>query len=434
MENAGHRRPVWSKFATTFAIIVLAGTLTSCGGGTSCKADDSQENTATSWSGCVSTGKVFTGIEVPPRSEITVTAEGRIDFGGGFLFWGPPVLDPNGDGTDAPDDYPAPDLDRNSLICEVGGSQYQCGDKYKFNPPERAELILYVNDLNRGDNEGAWTVTVTVNVEEQDDDQIPVPDVTRRYEQFPVVDHVVQTGLKIEQGSTVITDAKGLLNFGCPVSGCVYDADGLTDTPAGSGFLEPRLDRFSLVFGVGGHWYQGGVHERNVISETGLLRVGPNDSELQIRDNAAGWTVSITVVPPGGSEEFDPTSWAKVGSVTDQKVTGSTGQDTIIRQGEAIKVDARGTINVRPWLAQPNGEGTPAPREFPAPGLSKYSLVLQIGDFFYQGGADEWVVPFAPGKLTLWVNDEVPGDNVGAGETPEGWIVSYTIYEPPEAE
>jgi hypothetical protein len=363
-----------------------------------------------------------------------VKAKGKVNFGGGFFGFGAPVLDANGDGDPAPDDYPAPRLKKNSLICELGGDKSQCGMERKLYPDERAELILYPNDLHAEDNGGAWTVHIEV-IRPDSHDVPPETGVTRKYQAFPVQDHIVETDIQVEGGSTVITEAPGKIDFGCLASGCIYDADGNPNNVAGQGHPFPRGTELSLVFAVGGEWYQGGVSESQAVNETGELRITPNDSFTAMGDNSRGWTVSITVVPPGATDQFDPAGqWARVGHF-EKTVTRLTGTDIVVQAGTAIKVDASGEIDVccAPFQSRfqlPDGEHDWAPDDFPAPGLRKYSLIVQVGQQFYQAGANAWVVPLNTGRVQLMVNDPVWDDNVGGRESRDGWTVSLTTYEP----
>ncbi len=105
---------------------------------------------------------VHTGIAVRVGDEIELYSTGRVNLGGGFLGLFEPVLTADGDGDHlAPPDYPAPHLNKNSLICQIGGKWYQGGSSLRFAPNTAGELVLACNDAHPGDNTLAWNVHVT---------------------------------------------------------------------------------------------------------------------------------------------------------------------------------------------------------------------------------------------------------------------------------
>jgi hypothetical protein len=110
----------------------------------------------------VSNAVVHTRYTIAAGSRVVVTAEGLIDFGGAVLGIGAPKVGPDGDNAYAPSDYPAPNLHKNSLICQVAGIWYQGGVDTDFVPTQSGELILRPNDANLEDNSRSWTVTVTI--------------------------------------------------------------------------------------------------------------------------------------------------------------------------------------------------------------------------------------------------------------------------------
>ena len=107
---------------------------------------------------------VETNIRVMKGDTVRVVSTGTVDFGGAVLGIGAPILDANGDNNDrgAPNDYPAPALMKNSLICKVQSHWYQGGTDKSFIADEDGQLILLCNDAHREDNSRGWQVTVYV--------------------------------------------------------------------------------------------------------------------------------------------------------------------------------------------------------------------------------------------------------------------------------
>jgi hypothetical protein len=104
--------------------------------------------------------QVRTGITVQSGDAVRTVAEGMIDFGGAAVGFGAPILNADGDSWSTPDDYPAPSLRKNSLICKVGNTWYQGGTDKFFNTATSGEVILYVNDKEPNDNSRGWSVTL----------------------------------------------------------------------------------------------------------------------------------------------------------------------------------------------------------------------------------------------------------------------------------
>ena len=63
-----------------------------------------------------------------------------------------------------------------------------------------------------------------------------------------------------------------------------------------------------------------------------------------------------------------------------------------------------------------DGEDQAAPSDYPAPNLRKNSLVVRIGDVYYQGGVDETFVSATNGEVVLRANDST-GRTTPAGGT-----------------
>jgi hypothetical protein len=99
----------------------------------------------------------------------------------------------------------------------------------------------------------------------------------------------------VHKGNLVLitTDPEPVMNFGCPLGGCIYDADGKNLSVAAARFPFPGLREFSLVLRVGSQVVQGGTDMRFVVTQDGPLEVCVNDDYL--RDNSGGWLVRIRV-------------------------------------------------------------------------------------------------------------------------------------------
>jgi hypothetical protein len=106
---------------------------------------------------------VNTKVQVMMGDTIGVSASGEIDFGGAVLGIGAPIVGPDGDDPThwpTPSNYPAPSLNKNSLVCAIGTSMVQGGAKTSFVSPASGVLKLLPNDATPEDNSRGWTVTV----------------------------------------------------------------------------------------------------------------------------------------------------------------------------------------------------------------------------------------------------------------------------------
>lgn len=83
------------------------------------------------------------------------------------------------------------------------------------------------------------------------------------------------------------------VNFGCPVSGCVYGVDGKPGSSATAPFPFPGFREFSLVLRVGQEHFQGGSNVQFTASRGGSLELCQNDSITA--DNTGGWQIDIVV-------------------------------------------------------------------------------------------------------------------------------------------
>jgi len=82
-----------------------------------------------------------------------------------------------------------------------------------------------------------------------------------------------------------------MVDFGCPLHSCIYNADGRRGDIADSRFPFPGLTPFSLVLRVGGEKFQGGTQTSFVARSGGLLEVCLNDSNPS--QHTGGYRVDI---------------------------------------------------------------------------------------------------------------------------------------------
>ncbi len=84
------------------------------------------------------------------------------------------------------------------------------------------------------------------------------------------------------------------INFGCPLNGCVYDANGKPGSVATApDYPFPGLRAFSLVLRLGQQVVQGGTDVRFTAAETGSLESLVNDGN--VTDNAGGYQIDVRV-------------------------------------------------------------------------------------------------------------------------------------------
>jgi hypothetical protein len=110
--------------------------------------------------------KVETKIIANKGDTVHVVSHGLLNFGSGLPLFGIGDWIKNADGdanqNGAPEDYPAPHLVKNSLICGVKGKWYQGGTDTEFTPAESGEQVLFCNDGRPDDNSRGWQVTVYI--------------------------------------------------------------------------------------------------------------------------------------------------------------------------------------------------------------------------------------------------------------------------------
>lgn len=104
--------------------------------------------------------EVNTGVFVNAGESFNVTSTGEVDFGGAFLGGFAPRLSANGDECPTPDNYPTPNLLKNSLIVKVGGQWHQGGTNTIIKAIQNGTIILAANDNELGDNSRGWSVNV----------------------------------------------------------------------------------------------------------------------------------------------------------------------------------------------------------------------------------------------------------------------------------
>ena len=105
---------------------------------------------------------IKTSLNARKGDTIKITSTGIVDFGGAVLGIGAPKLDANGDFATTPQNYPAPNLRKNSLIIKIGDKWYQGGTGTSFIASTEGSIQLYANDNDPGNNTGAWKVFANV--------------------------------------------------------------------------------------------------------------------------------------------------------------------------------------------------------------------------------------------------------------------------------
>ena len=84
------------------------------------------------------------------------------------------------------------------------------------------------------------------------------------------------------------------IDFGCILSGCVYNVDGEPNSVAPSDYPFPGLRKYSLVARVGGtQVVQGGTDVTFTVDQGGILELCANDNVLG--GTSLAWQVSISV-------------------------------------------------------------------------------------------------------------------------------------------
>jgi hypothetical protein len=102
-----------------------------------------------------------------------------------------------------------------------------------------------------------------------------------------------------------------------------------------------------------------------------------------------------------------------------------------IKAGSVVHVVASGKIDFggavtgfgAPKLSA-DGDTESTPADYPAPTLTKNSLICRVGSRWYQGGVDRTFTPSEDGELILAPNDGHPEDNS------RGWFVQVFVIPP----
>ena len=85
------------------------------------------------------------------------------------------------------------------------------------------------------------------------------------------------------------------IDFGCPVGGCIYDADG-KNYPADSRFPFPGFKEYSLVLRLGTQVEQGGTDVRFTTTSSASLEICLNDDDIaRTRRGGGGYEIHIQV-------------------------------------------------------------------------------------------------------------------------------------------
>lgn len=272
-----------------------------------------------------------TGINVAAGSLVELTATGKVNFGSTFttnVVDTTPTLDADGDHWQAPSDYPAPNLRKNSLIAKVGTTYHQGGTQRSFKTTEPGELILLANDGDMADNFGipdtatgarGWQVQVKVTppqptgggsggtAPQRSSSHGPFGVCANESPRDALQSCVQRTGVRVRAGSRVDISATGKIDLGGAFLGAgapVLDADG-DHWPTPADYPAPGLRKNSLVVRIGTKYYQGGIQKSFVVAEEGDLVLLPNDKDLNDNTGVAdaatkqrGWQVTVIVTEP----------------------------------------------------------------------------------------------------------------------------------------
>jgi hypothetical protein len=101
------------------------------------------------------------------------------------------------------------------------------------------------------------------------------------------------------------------------------------------------------------------------------------------------------------------------------KVTGGeVDTHQTVAAGQTVRITASGTVDFGGGVAgigaqtlSADGDDGSTPPDSPAPHLRRNSLVVRIGDAYYQGGVEKAFVSATEGEVVLRANDATPADN-----------------------
>jgi hypothetical protein len=237
-----------------------------------------------------------------------------------------------------------------------------------------------------------------------------------RYTGFRVVGNDVDTKLDVQAGQDIHLTASETVDFGGAVVGLgapKLDADG-DSNPTPSDYPAPALRKNSLIARVGDTWYQGGVDKEFGPVSAGRLYLRANDAQTE--DNSGGWDVHVKLGQVSAND-FGPLP------VVNQPVT-----TVEIKAGSTVHVTSTGKIDFGGAVAgigapvlDADGDSVPTPTNYPAPGLRKNSLIVKVGQIWYQGGTNAQFVPPEDGIMVVQPNDAQLEDNS------RSWMVTVHI-------
>ena len=97
----------------------------------------------------------------------------------------------------------------------------------------------------------------------------------------------------------ITSPARPVVNFGCPLNNCIFDADGRNPSSAAVPFPFAGLREFSLVLRIGQDVFQGGKDVRFTTASGGTLELCEN-ADINQTHESGGWRVDVHVDQLGG--------------------------------------------------------------------------------------------------------------------------------------
>jgi hypothetical protein len=102
-----------------------------------------------------------------------------------------------------------------------------------------------------------------------------------------------------------------------------------------------------------------------------------------------------------------------------------------VKQGDRIQLQSSGSVDfggavfgAGPPKLNADGYSQKTPPDYPAPNLRKNSLIIKIGNNWYQGGTNKSFVTAVSGAIQLYINDSDPRNNTGT------WKIYLNIVKP----
>jgi hypothetical protein len=109
------------------------------------------------------------------------------------------------------------------------------------------------------------------------------------------------------------------------------------------------------------------------------------------------------------------------------KTSLTTQAGKIIKTASSGIVDFGGAVlGVGAPKLNADGDSSPTPSNYPAPNLRKNSLIVRIGDRWYQGGTNTTFTTATSGQIYLGLNDNNVDDNSQAWK-----VYVYEVSAPP---